>query len=94
LCPALTSHSELAEQEQQKGGIYLTTMRIAMGTDNVKSLMAHFINSARLHIDPLINGFSEKFMSADDIDQLYLKTTHNVTRQHYGSGTSMKSLLG
>jgi O-acetylhomoserine/O-acetylserine sulfhydrylase-like pyridoxal-dependent enzyme len=93
LCPALTSHSELAEAEQQKGGIYLTTMRIAMGTDNVKSLMAHFINSARLHIDPLINGFSDKFMSADDIDQLYLETTRSVTQQHYGSGTSMKTLL-
>lgn len=93
LCPALTSHSELSEKVQQQGGIYLTTMRIAMGTDNVKALIAHFINSAKLHIDPLIPGFSDKFMSADEIDELYIQTTRNITEQHYGSGAKMASLM-
>lgn len=93
LCPALTSHSELSEKVQQQGGIYLTTMRIAMGTDNVKSLIAHFINSAKLHIDPVLPGFSSKFMQAEEIDELYMQTTLRVTKQHYGSGASMASLL-
>ena len=94
LCPALTSHSELDEATQNKGGIYLTTMRIAMGTDNVKELIAHFINSARLHIDPVIPGFSDKFMPADEIDELYMKTSLRVSQQHYASGASVKDMLG
>ena len=94
LCPALTSHSELDVATQKKGGIYLTTMRIAMGTDNVKELIAHFINSAKLHIDPAIPGFSDKFMPADEIDALYMQTSLRVSEQHYSSGASVKDMLG
>ncbi|WP_299076786.1 PLP-dependent aspartate aminotransferase family protein [uncultured Paraglaciecola sp.] len=94
LCPALTSHSELDEMAQGKSGIYLTTMRIAMGTDNVKELIAHFINSARLHIDPVIPGFSDKFMPASEIDKLYMQTSSKVTEQHYSSGASVQDMLG
>ncbi|WJG08898.1 PLP-dependent transferase [Aliiglaciecola sp. LCG003] len=93
LCPALTSHSEMSRQEQHKAGIHTTTMRIAMGTDNVKELLAHFINSAKLHIDPHLPGFSEQFMSAQDLDELYMQTCMRVCEQHYGSGASMSSLL-
>jgi O-acetylhomoserine/O-acetylserine sulfhydrylase-like pyridoxal-dependent enzyme len=94
LCPALTSHSELDPEAQAKSGIYLTTMRVAMGTDNVKELIAHFINSARLHIDPAMPGFSDKFMPADEIDELYMKTSLRVSQQHYASGASVKDMLG
>jgi O-acetylhomoserine (thiol)-lyase len=94
LCPALTSHSELDEDNQQKGGIYLTTMRIAMGTDNVKELIAHFINSARLHIDPVIPGFSDKFLSADKIDELYMQTSMQVCQQHFASAGKVADMLG
>ncbi|MDF2178523.1 PLP-dependent transferase [Aliiglaciecola sp. CAU 1673] len=93
LCPALTSHSELSKDEQKKAGIHLTTMRIAMGTDNVKELIAHLIHSARLHIDPMRPGFSDKFMDADKIDQLYMDICMEVSRQHYGSSAAMKDLL-
>jgi O-acetylhomoserine (thiol)-lyase len=93
LCPALTSHSELDSGAQKKGGIYLTTMRVAMGTDNVKELIAHFINSARLHIDPVIPGFSEQFMHAEHIDDLYMQTCRRVSEQHYASSGSIKEML-
>lgn len=93
LCPALTSHSELDEAAQAKGGIYLTTMRIAMGTDNVRELIAHFINSTKLHIDPVIPGFSEQFMSVPEIDDLYLRTCLRVSHQHFSSGGSISSML-
>ena len=69
-------------------------MRIAMGTDNVKELIAHFINSARLHIDPVMPGFSRKFMPAEEIDKLYMKTSLKVSQQHYSSGASVKDMLG
>ncbi|MEP1449036.1 MAG: PLP-dependent transferase [Paraglaciecola sp.] len=94
LCPALTSHSELDPEAQAKSGIYLTTMRVAMGTDNVRELIAHFINSARLHIDPVMPGFSEKFMPVNEIDELYMKTSLRVSQQHYSSGASVKDMLG
>jgi O-acetylhomoserine (thiol)-lyase len=93
LCPALTSHSELDPEAQAKSGIYLTTMRIAMGTDNVRELVAHFINSAKLHIDPVIPGFSEQFMSAPEIDDLYLQTCLRVSKQHFSSGGSITDML-
>lgn len=94
LCPALTSHSELDPEAQAKSGIYLTTMRVAMGTDNVRELIAHFINSAKLHIDPVTPGFSEKFMPVNEIDELYMKTSLRVSQQHYSSGASVKDMLG
>jgi O-acetylhomoserine (thiol)-lyase len=93
LCPALTSHSELDPEAQAKSGIYLTTMRIAMGTDNVRELIAHFINSAKLHIDPVIPGFSEHFMAAPKIDDLYLQTCLRVSKQHFSSGGSITDML-
>lgn len=93
LCPALTSHSELDESAQSDAGIYLTTMRIAMGTDNIKELMAHFINTARLHIDPVMPGFSDKFMSAETIDALYMKISLQVAEQHYRSMSPMVEML-
>jgi O-acetylhomoserine/O-acetylserine sulfhydrylase-like pyridoxal-dependent enzyme len=93
LCPALTSHSELDEKAQNKSGIYLTTMRIAMGTDNVRELIAHFINSAKLHIDPVIPGFTEQFMSAEDIDDLYLQTCLRVSKEHFASGGNVADML-
>lgn len=93
LCPALTSHSELDKGTQQKSGIYLSTMRIAMGTDNVKELIAHFINSARLHIDPVYPGFSAKFMSVGEIDNLYMQTCRRVSEQHFSSSGPIKAML-
>jgi O-acetylhomoserine/O-acetylserine sulfhydrylase-like pyridoxal-dependent enzyme len=93
LCPALTSHSELDPEAQAKSGIYLTTMRVAMGTDNVRELIAHFINSARLHIDPVIPSFSAQFMAASEIDDLYLQTCMRVSKQHFSSGGSISDML-
>lgn len=93
LCPALTSHSELSREEQQKAQIFLTTMRIAMGTDNVKALIAHFINAAKLHIDPVVPGFSEQFMQPDAIEALYMDTAMAVSRQYYDAMPSMADLI-
>ena len=68
-------------------------MRIAMGTDNVRELIAHFINSAKLHIDPAIPGFSQQFMPAHKIDDLYLQTCLRVSKQHFASGGSISDML-
>ena len=93
LCPALTSHSELDTDTQEKGGIYLTTMRVAMGTDNVKALIGHLINSARLHIDPVFPGFSEQFMSPDQVDYLYQDVATRVMKQQLASLGNMQQWI-
>ena len=94
LCPALTSHSELDTDTQHKGGIYLTTMRVAMGTDNVKALIGHLINSARLHIDPAYPGFSERFMSPEQVDSLYAAVAARVMQQQQRSLGDTQDWIG
>ncbi|NMH59758.1 trans-sulfuration enzyme family protein [Alteromonas ponticola] len=93
LCPALTSHSELSKEEQRRAGIELTTMRIAMGTDNVKQLIAHFMLAARHFIDPAVEGFSKEFMSNADIDALYRKISMQVCEQHYTAVPGIAEIL-
>ncbi|MFC3094573.1 Cys/Met metabolism pyridoxal-phosphate-dependent enzyme [Alteromonas sediminis] len=93
LCPALTSHSELSREEQQRAGIELTTMRIAMGTDDVKNLMAHFMLTAKIHIDPVSPGFSDQFMKAEEVDDLYARVHEQVHQQLVSQQPSMSDYL-
>ena len=93
LCPALTSHSEMGEKEQHEAGIFLTTMRISTGTESIKELIAHFLNVARLHIDPVKPGFSEGFMSPAEVDKLYIATAKKMCAQHYESVASTEELI-
>lgn len=93
LCPALTSHSEMGEAEQREAGIYLTTMRVATGTENIKELIAHFINVVKLHIDPEHPGFSDKFMAPEQVDALYVKVANRFCQQHYASTAPLAQLM-
>lgn len=93
LCPALTSHSEMGTEEQKEAGIYLTTMRIATGTENIKELIAHFINVVKLHIDPVSPGFSDKFMSPEQVDELYIRVANQFCQQHYASTAPLSQLM-
>jgi len=69
-CPAFTTHSELDADAQADAGISPTTIRYAVGTEDPKDLIAHFIASAKLMIDPELPGFSGKFKSPVQIDAL------------------------
>ena len=69
-CPAFTTHSELDEAAQAEAGISPTTIRYAVGDEDPKDLIAHFIASAKLMLDPELPGFSGKFMSPAQIDAL------------------------
>lgn len=60
-CPALTTHSELSEPQQQAAGITPTTVRIAMGDENPMDLIDHLVEAAKLTIDPELPGFSAGF---------------------------------
>ena len=69
-CPALTTHSELNETELLASGISPNTIRLAIGNEDPKDLIAQFVQSARLTIDPHLPGFSTQFPSASEIDKL------------------------
>lgn len=75
LCPALTSHSEMDEVAQQEAGIYLTTIRIAMGDENPRDLISQLKVCAELHLDPVMPGFSQQFMGNNELESL-IKETH------------------
>ena len=56
-CPALTTHSELDAEALAAAGIHPTTIRFAMGDEDPLDLIRHFIETARLTIDPELPGF-------------------------------------
>ena len=73
-CPALTTHSELDEAELAGAGISPATIRIAVGDEDPKDLLRHFVETARLTIDPLVPGFSHGFPSGPQIDTIVEQT--------------------
>lgn len=78
LCPALTSHSEMSPEELADAGISRTTIRIAVGDEDPRQLINHFIQAAELIIDPVREGFSSNFPSPAEIDALYRETYLDV----------------
>jgi cystathionine beta-lyase/cystathionine gamma-synthase len=69
-CPALTTHSELSPEALAEAGISPTTIRFAIGDEDPRDLVAHLIAAARLAIDPEVPGFSERFPSPEETEQL------------------------
>jgi len=93
LCPALTSHSELEPEAMAEARIYQTTMRISMGNENVKDLIAAFVNSARTHIDVVNPGFTNKFMAAEQVDALVEEVTLDIYKKQLAIQPRMSDLL-
>ena len=78
LCPALTSHSEMQPEELKEAGISRTTIRIAVGDEDPRQLLLHFVKTAELVVDSAVPGFSRKFMSFGELDDLYRRTYLDV----------------
>jgi cystathionine beta-lyase/cystathionine gamma-synthase len=93
LCPALTSHSELSEAALRQAGIAPTTIRISVGEEDPRSLLAHLISAAGLALEPDRPGFLDGFPSSDEMDQLYESTYVDVHRRYAASRPRMASLL-
>ncbi|MDT8436177.1 MAG: PLP-dependent transferase [Gemmatimonadota bacterium] len=94
LCPALTSHSELDDEALAEAGIALTTIRIAVGDEHAKELIAHFVHAARLAIDPELPGFSDGFMGPEEVDALVRDTYLTVHERYVDGFAPMAELLG
>ncbi len=81
-CPALTTHSELSSDALAHAGITPTTIRFAVGDEDPKDLISHLIHAARFTIDPVVSGFSEKFLTLNLADAL-VKKCYLDTHQRY-----------
>lgn len=89
-CPAFTTHSELDEKAQASAGITPTTIRVAIGDEDPKDLIAHFIASCKLCIDPAVPGFSAKFMKPKEIDDLVRRVYLDTHRKYIDSKRPME----
>ncbi|MGV6852878.1 MAG: trans-sulfuration enzyme family protein [bacterium] len=93
LCPALTSHSELDDAALKSANICLTTIRISVGNESVRELIAHFITACQKFIDPVHTGFSSHFMDADKVDQLVSDVTLDTHRKKLSLAPGLNELL-
>ncbi|MCW8127634.1 trans-sulfuration enzyme family protein [Microbulbifer halophilus] len=78
LCPALTSHSELSPEAQRAADIHPSTIRISVGDENMAQLAAHVLCCTQLHLDPACPGFSDGFMAANEIDDMFARFYREV----------------
>ncbi len=92
-CPALTTHSELDATELAASGISPTTIRLAIGNEDPKDLIAQFIQSARLAIEPHVPGFTAQFPTAVEIDKLVHECYVDGHRRYIESKASMAEYL-
>ena len=93
LCPGLTSHSEMGPEELREAGITATTVRIAVGDEDPRQLIAHFIQVSRLVLDPARPGFSSSFMAPADVDALYRSTYLDVHQRWVDALPNTEELL-
>jgi O-acetylhomoserine/O-acetylserine sulfhydrylase-like pyridoxal-dependent enzyme len=93
LCPALTSHSELSPEALREAGISPTTIRISVGEEDPRTLLAHLMRAAELAIEPASPGFLAHFPAPREIDQLYESTYVDVHRRYAASRPGMARLM-
>lgn len=69
-CPGLTTHSELEPDDREVVEIYPHTIRFAIGIEDPKDLLEHFMAAAKLSIDVDVPGFSDKFLSQTKLKKM------------------------
>ena len=84
-CPALTTHSEMDEDALRQANIDPATIRIALGDEDSRDLIIHFIEASRLTLEPAHPGFSDGFMSVQEINALIEETSMDVQRKYVQS---------
>jgi cystathionine beta-lyase/cystathionine gamma-synthase len=93
LCPALTSHSELSVEALREAGISPTTIRISVGEEDPRTLLAHLMNAAQLAFEAASPGFLDHFAQPHQIDALYESTYVDVHRRYAASRPRMADLM-
>jgi hypothetical protein len=76
-----------------QAGISATTIRIAVGSEDPRALLAQVIQAAELALDGVSPGFSKAFMAAAEVDKLYIETYCDVHRRFIESRPKMDECL-
>jgi O-acetylhomoserine (thiol)-lyase len=93
LCPALTSHSEMSPERLKEAGITPTTIRLSVGDEDVRHLIAHFISVTELVLDPVKPDFSRQFMPVPAVDELYRQTYLSAQQRWFDAQPTLESVL-
>jgi len=94
LGPGVTSHSELTPEALREAGIATTTIRIAVGDEEPRRLLAQFMHAAALAIEPAAPGFCAQFPPPEAIDRLHERTWLAMQRRQLRSRRSMADWFG
>jgi len=93
LCPAITSHSEMSRDALAEAGITPTTIRVSVGLEDPRTLVAHMIRCAQVTIDPETPGFSDAFPSPAQVDAAYKAHYTDIHRASVESAPGLEELL-
>jgi len=93
LCPAITSHSEMGLAALADAGISPTTVRVAVGAEDPRTLMVHLVKAAEATLDEAVPGFSKRFPSPEQADAIYRKHYLDVHRRYVESQPPMAELM-
>ncbi len=66
---------------------------MAIGDENPKELMAHFQQACKLIVDREVPGFSEQFLSVQEVDQLVATTYLDVHKRYISEAKGMEHFL-
>lgn len=81
LCPALTSHSEMSEQDLAEAGISLSTVRISVGDEDPRYLLDHLARAAKLAFSDVAPLFVAGFPNEDTVSEIYEQVYLDVHRR-------------
>lgn len=93
LCPAITSHSEMSAEALREAGIAPTTVRIAVGQEDPRTLIAHLVAAAQATLDSDVPGFSSRFPTPAKVDEIYKKHYIDVHRRYVEAQTGFAELM-
>lgn len=93
LCPALTSHSEMSGEALRQAGISRTTIRIAVGDEDPRVLLAHIMRAAEIAFEAVAPGFSKGFLASPAVDALFEEVYLDVHRRHVRARPAMAEFL-
>ncbi len=77
----------------REAGISLTTIRIAVGDEDPRGLLAHLMQAAELALEPECPGFTRHFGQPHEIDGLYESIYVDVHRRYAASRPRMQQML-
>jgi cystathionine beta-lyase/cystathionine gamma-synthase len=81
LCPALTSHSELSDEALAAARITRSTLRIAVGDEDPRTLLSHMAHAAALAGRDAVPGLAAGFPDAGTAARIYEEVYLDVHRR-------------